>query len=211
MRTCCTEHVLHLFESWPPADPRPREAAGRAECRWQRDRLAGAVSPVVSVALFAVGHVPIAAVEQRSVGEAMAASVAGGPVYGVLRLLVRSVWLGRSTWLFDRCVLPQFHLRRILRRQQRPAAPPAAVDMIAGGVITGTCLVDEEAAMHSPAPSVHATPETDAEIDAAVRVFMAAVTGVHHLVDAVAQRHEDAAETIAGEVTEVLATLALHR
>ncbi|MEW2391617.1 putative immunity protein [Streptomyces venezuelae] len=71
----CAEHVLPLFESARPSDPRPREAieqirawvrggikmsesraaaprgqgerAGRLECRWQRDQLPGGIRKLV--------------------------------------------------------------------------------------------------------------------------------------------------------------------
>jgi hypothetical protein len=67
----CAEHVLGLFESAQPGDPRPRqaielgaaayaikaaraaapkvlsEAAGRLECQWQRDQLPEAIRELV--------------------------------------------------------------------------------------------------------------------------------------------------------------------
>jgi len=58
----CAEHVLDLFESTQPQDPRPRqaikaaraaapegesEAVGRLECRWQHDQLPEAIRELV--------------------------------------------------------------------------------------------------------------------------------------------------------------------
>lgn len=63
----CAEHVLHLFEAEQPDDPRPRRtiastrawargemtmsqaraAAGRLECRWQREQLPAEIRELV--------------------------------------------------------------------------------------------------------------------------------------------------------------------
>lgn len=66
--------------------------------------------------------------------------------------------------------------------------------------------------MHFPSnPPGHATPRSDAEIDAAVHTFMTQLTGTDQPAAAVARRYERATETIAEEVTELLATMAHHR
>ena len=66
--------------------------------------------------------------------------------------------------------------------------------------------------MHTTSsPPGHRAPQTDAEIDAAVHAFVAALTGTHQPVDALVERYAHAMETIAEEVTEILATMANHR
>lgn len=58
---------------------------------------------------------------------------------------------------------------------------------------------------HTPG---HHAPATDAEIDAAVGAFVAELTGTSQPIGAAAQRYQRALETIAEEVTELLAALA---
>lgn len=52
---------------------------------------------------------------------------------------------------------------------------------------------------------------SDAEIDAAVGAFIAEVTGTGQPLGAGAQRYQRALQSVAEEVTELLATLAIHR
>lgn len=60
-------------------------------------------------------------------------------------------------------------------------------------------------------PPDHHAPQSDAEIDTAVRAFMVGLTGTHQPIDALAERYARAMESIAEEVTEILATMANHR
>ena len=65
--------------------------------------------------------------------------------------------------------------------------------------------------MHTTFTPRHLPPGSDAEIDAAVRAFVAELTGTDQMLGALGQRRERAVAAIAEEVTEILATIAAHR
>ena len=70
----CAEHVLHLFESTRPADPRPRQAIAQARA-WVRGEI------TMTQARIAAGHAMAAARELR--GAAREAAYAAGQAAAV--------------------------------------------------------------------------------------------------------------------------------
>src|ERR1700682_5652788 len=85
----CSEHVLHLFESVQPSDPRPREASGqirawaRGEIRMSQSRAAGGHAMAAARELSGAARHAAYAAGQAAVVAHVAAHELGAAAYAI--------------------------------------------------------------------------------------------------------------------------------
>ncbi len=120
----CAEHVLHLFESVKPSDPRPRYAIEQARA-WARGEI------TMSQARAAAGHAMAAARNQS--GAARHAAFAAGQAAAVAHVAAHEIGAAAYAIKAARATAPEGEVEstgRLECRWQRDQLPAAIRDLV---------------------------------------------------------------------------------
>ena len=120
----CAEHVLHLFESVQPSDPRPRQAIEQTRA-WARSEI------TMTQARIAAGHAMAAARELR--GAARHAAYAAGQAAAVAHVAAHELGAAAYAIKAERAAAPKGEGDRAGRREccwQREQLPEAIRDLV---------------------------------------------------------------------------------
>ncbi|HEX2149437.1 MAG TPA: hypothetical protein VHI31_04600 [Actinomycetota bacterium] len=120
----CAEHVLHLFESARPSDPRPRQAIERARA-WVRGEIP------MSEARAAAGHANAAARDLS--GAARQAAFAAGQAAAVAHVAAHELGAAAYAIKAVRAAVPKSeaeHAGRLECRWQREQLPEAIRELV---------------------------------------------------------------------------------